>query len=95
MEVKVVLKRRVKKSVRDQLEPLLVKLRQMAMSQPGYISGQTLINIEDSNDFIVISSWQSIDDWNRWLESDERKEVQIQVDYLLFGDTEYEIYKNH
>ena len=93
MEVKVVLKRRVKKSVHDQLEPLLKQLRQMAMSQPGYISGQTLVNIENPNDFIVISNWKSRAEWLTWFESDERKQVQIHVDYLLFEDTQYEIYK--
>lgn len=42
------------------------------MLKPGYITGETLINIDDPEDFIVISTWKSPEDWKNWLNSKER-----------------------
>ena len=94
MEIKVILKRRVKKAVKEQLRPLINKMRQQAMSMPGYISGETLTNIEDPNDFIVISTWKDLQSWNDWFASEHRQEIQTQIDFLLFENTQYEIYSH-
>jgi heme-degrading monooxygenase HmoA len=49
-------------------------------------------NLERPDEFLVISTWETSDDWRSWLESSERREVQSQIDKLLGGKTEYEIY---
>jgi heme-degrading monooxygenase HmoA len=36
--------------------------------------------------------WNSLKDWQRWLESKERQEVQKEIDALLGGKTEYSLY---
>ena len=64
----------------------------MATSQPGYISGETLKRLDAPGEFLVISTWHSSDDWNNWLQSEDRKKIQREIDDLLGGDTEYEIY---
>ena len=64
----------------------------MALEQEGYISGETLRSLHDPEIYLVISSWQSIDNWKKWLESPERKEVQDKIDLLLGGKTEYDIF---
>ena len=46
-----------------------------AMKQPGYISGETLFNSEDSSNIIVISTWNSLKDWDNWCKSDKRVEM--------------------
>ena len=75
-----------------ELMTLLKQLRNLGVNQTGYISGETLKNIEKSNEFLVISTWQSAGDWNRWFENDKRKEIQDQIDFLLGAETEYSIY---
>jgi heme-degrading monooxygenase HmoA len=72
--------------------PLFRKMRAMAMNQEGYIAGETLRNMNDPEDFIVISNWQSSEHWVQWLESKDRQEIQRQIDNLLGGQTQYEIY---
>ena len=92
MAVKVIIKRRVTDLKSREMIPLFRKMRSLAMNQEGYISGETLRNLNDPEDFIVISNWQSSDDWVRWLKSADRKGVQNQIDLLLGGQTQYEIY---
>ncbi len=92
MAVKVIIKRRVREAQAREMIPLFRRMRSMAMNQEGYIAGETLRNMNDPEDFIVISNWQSSDHWIRWLKSAERQEIQNQIDNLLGGQTQYEIY---
>ena len=92
MAVKVLIKRRVPDGKAREMVPLFRKMRSLAMNQPGYISGETLRNMNDPEEYIVISSWQSSEEWVAWLNSSERQGIQNQVDTLLGGQTKYDIY---
>ena len=92
MAVKIIIKRKVPREKEAALVPLLLTLRSKATIQPGYISGETLRNIEDSEEFIVISTWQSVDAWRSWESGKERGEVQERIEEILEGKTEYGIY---
>ena len=47
--IKVIIERQEKKEKNDALSPLLLELRAAAVHSPGYVSGETLINTEDSS----------------------------------------------
>jgi heme-degrading monooxygenase HmoA len=72
--------------------PLLLDLRSRAITQPGYISGETLRNVNDPEDYVAISSWKSVSDWKAWEASKERGEIQSRIDPLVDGKTEYGVY---
>ncbi len=92
MAVKIIIKRVVPPDKAKEMIPLFRKMRAQATNQPGYISGETLKRLDKPSEFIVISTWQSSNDWQRWLQSAERKEIQDKIDALLGGKTEYKIY---
>ena len=92
MAVKIIIVRKVTKDKEAELLPLLIQMRALATAQPGYISGETLRNMENSEDNLVISTWQSVDNWNAWLASKQRAEIQEKIDTLLGQKTEYSIY---
>ena len=92
MAVKVLIKRSVPDSKAREIIPLFRRMRALAMNQPGYISGETLRNLDDPEEFVVISNWQSSEEWDRWLKSPERQEIQGQIDTLLGGHTHYALY---
>ena len=95
MAVSVMIRRTL--SDQDQvkkLAPLIVKLRSLATTQPGYITGRTFRRLDDPSEFLVLSTWNSLDDWNRWLKSDQRMELQKQVDELLGEETTYRLYES-
>lgn len=94
MAVKILIKRFVPENKENELAALLRLLRECTTSQPGYISGETLKRIDKSGENLVISTWQSVDDWRTWVLSEERSKIQDKIDILLGGDTEYEIYTN-
>jgi heme-degrading monooxygenase HmoA len=92
MAIKVLIKRRVPLEKARETITLFRQMRILATSQEGYISGETLRSLEKPEEFIVISTWQSSQDWKNWLASRERKEIQSKIDQLLGGETTYEIY---
>jgi heme oxygenase (mycobilin-producing) len=75
-----------------QLNALLFEARQLAFSQPGYISGETMRNVVDPYEYLVISTWKSVEDWERWFANEQRKVVEGKIDAVLGSSTEYRIY---
>lgn len=93
MSVEVMIKRKVEQGPQaKKLVPLILQLRALATYQPGYISGKTLYNVENPEDCLVISVWQSLEDWYGWMKSKKRTEIQAKIDALTGEQTEYSIY---
>ena len=93
MAVKIFIKRRIPEDRTSDLLPLFRRLRNLATNQSGYISGETLKNLDDPSDYLVISTWQSIDNWREWLVSRDRMEIQNEIDARLTEASVYEIYQ--
>ena len=94
MAISVMIQRKfTDKEKAAELAPLIVKLRSLATIQPGYITGKTFRCMDCPGEFLVISTWNSLEDWNRWLRSEQRTALQEQVDALLGEITEYRIYE--
>ena len=92
MAVKIIIKRIVPLNKTEALKPLLQKLRNLAMQQPGYISGETFKRIDRPGESLVVSTWQSMENWREWVMSDERRGTQEKIDHLLGEKTDYEVY---
>lgn len=96
MAVQVLIRRRFVKEKADELAPLIVKLRSLATEQPGYISGETLkcIDPPGESEYLVRSTWVSMEEWQNWLQSKTRSAIQNQIDAILNEKTEYRVYES-
>lgn len=92
MAVKIMIKRKVDSNNVSNLMPYLKQMRVLAMNQEGYIGGETLKRIDDPEEFLVVSTWQSLDHWQSWFKNPRRVELQEKIDFLLGKKTEYSIY---
>jgi len=92
MAVKVLIKRKVPEGKAKEVIPIFREMRGLAMEQEGYISGETLRRIDIPDEYLVISTWHSSEDWEKWLAASQRDALQKQLDAHLGGKTEYEIY---
>ncbi len=93
MAIKVFIKRKVSDDKVEGLTPLLKLLRARVSDQPGYISGETLTRLDNPGERLVISTWETENDWNAWLNHSERIHVQNKIDNLLGEKTEFAIYR--
>jgi len=87
MAVKIIIKRIVPENKAEALKPLLQKLRNLAMH-----SGETFKRIDRPGESLVVSTWQSMENWREWVVNDTRKGTQEKIDHLLGEKTGYEIY---
>ncbi len=74
------------------ISELLIELRSLANHQPGYISGETLRNVHSPNEYLVISTWKSMQAWERWFSNEKRAEMEGKVDALMGASTVYTVY---
>jgi heme-degrading monooxygenase HmoA len=94
MAVEVIIQRTFNdKEQARKLVPLILQLRSRATIQPGYITGQTLRCLDCSGEYLVISTWNSMTDWNTWFNSPERQGLQAKIDALLGEETHYRFYE--
>lgn len=92
MIVKVIIKRDVIEGKEKDFFSLLKNLRFLAIDQKGYISGETLICAENTNRVLVISKWESLEDWGNWKTDKKRMEIDDRLSELQDNPTIYEPY---
>ena len=94
MAVSIIIKRTVKDDeMAVQLAPLIIRLRSRATVQPGFLTDQTFSSLDFDGEHLIISTWNTLEDWNKWMHSEERMAIQRQVDVLLGEKTLYRYYE--
>ena len=92
MMIKVFIKRRFPTTREQEILPILKELRVCVPRQRGYVSSEYLKRMDVPNEMAVLSTWNSIEDWNRWLNSKERYAIQSKIEAIPGVSTEYSVY---
>ena len=92
MSIKVLITRTVPREKSREMLQLFREMRLLATAQSGYISGETMKSNDRPDVFLVIGTWESPDDWEKWLLSKDRQAIQEKIDALLGGKTNYEMF---
>ena len=75
MTVKILLERKFKKEPSVAEIKIINELRIGAMQQNGYVSGETLVDVNDHKRIVVISVWANTSAWETWKNSNEAATV--------------------
>ena len=59
------------------------EIRNEAMKQHGFITGETLTNVDDPTNMLVISTWTNREAWDTWDKSPRRVELNPRINELL------------
>lgn len=93
MAVKILIHRRIKPGKEEELSQAVREIRSKAMNAPGFISGETLRSVEDPSVHLVISTWKTLEDWNRWINTPERKAFEQRISAILAEPTKISPYQ--
>ena len=95
MAIKVLIKRKFPRDKKREKELFryIKDIRRLVPQQPGYISGEYLKSIDDKDEITTISTWFSVEDWQTWFETEDRKNIQAGIDSIPGVKTEYAIYR--
>lgn len=92
MIAKILIKRKFKPGNTPQIVTLLNEIRALAMTQEGYMSGETLMKSEEPDAMVVISTWENLDAWRRWRSNRDRNKFESMLEIYQEGPTEYDEY---
>lgn len=92
MTVKIIIDRKFKEAPKAEDIRILNDLRIRAMGHPGYISGETLVEVEDNKNLVVLSSWTNLDGWQTWRDARERRELEAKLSAHLEGDAKIRVF---
>jgi heme-degrading monooxygenase HmoA len=48
--------------------------------------------VADPYEYLVISTWKSVEDWERWFANKQREVIEGKIDAVLGSSTEYRVY---
>ncbi|ROU01631.1 antibiotic biosynthesis monooxygenase [Marinobacter sp. R17] len=81
--IRVLIERHIATTLESAYERESRLLLQHAVSVPGFISGETLVDANDIHHRMTLCNWRSITDWDNWYHSDQRKEMMNELNLMM------------
>lgn len=91
MSVRIIIDRKVKKGKEAEFAKLLRKLRSKAIFFKGYISGEMLRNQNDPQNYIVVTAWETVPDWEKYEKIPETMKVHSEIEKLMARPTKIKV----
>lgn len=91
--IRVLIERAVAPGLEQAYEEAVRKTLSHAVSQPGFISGESLRNVRRPNHHVVLCSWRTERDWQNWYASPERRECFMMVRPMLENEERITVLK--
>jgi len=92
MTVKALIKRNIMLDKKQEFLDLITRMRTVASRQKGYITAEILWSVDRPEEYLVISTWKTIEDWKRWMSSEARKGFLQKMDSLEGSPKVEEVY---
>jgi len=73
--------------------PMLTKLRSHAMTYPGYVGAENLVNDKDVSIVAIITTWESAENFRDWENSRTRQAIIDEYRDSLAEDPKVTIYR--
>jgi heme-degrading monooxygenase HmoA len=89
--IKVIIGYKVKSG--SDIESTMFKLRQHAMTFPGYVSSENLLSQSDRSIFAMVQTWETLDDWKAWEPSAIRRQIHEEAKALLQEEPRVTVYR--
>jgi len=91
--VKVLQERVVRRDDCERLLECLLDLRVEALTQSGYVTGESLFKGTDPVTVLVLATWMSEEHWEAWKTAEARIEIVDIIAPLLLQDTTTAVYR--
>lgn len=92
--IRVLIERQIAEDLGAHYDHLSRELLQKAMHSHGFISGEILHDIDDPNHRLVMATYRTVSDWQRWYGSPERKEMLGALGPLMEREEKITIYEH-
>jgi heme-degrading monooxygenase HmoA len=91
MAVRIIIDRKVMKGKEAAFAKLLRELRSKSIFSKGYISGEMLRVRNDPQNYVVITAWQSVADWEKYEKLPETIKIHARIEKLMTRPTKVKV----
>ncbi len=84
--IKVMIERQIAMDLAEHYQLRAKSTLQTAMNSHGFISGESLQDMDDPNHRIIFANYRTLRDWQQWYHSSERKEIMALLRPMLVED---------
>ncbi len=81
--IRVLIERNIAEGLEDYYDSTIKRTISSVVQAPGCLSGESLVDTNNRRRRIVMSKWQSAEDWENWFRSDERRQVIAEIMPML------------
>ena len=89
--IRVIIERFIAESLETNYEDTAKETLQKAIRAPGFISGESLKDVKNSRHRVILCNWRSIQDWQIWQQSPERKSMMDKMNLMLEKDEKFTV----
>ncbi len=83
--IRVLIERNIAQGLEHYYDCTVKRIVSQVVNAPGCIAGESLKDSMNSQRRIVMSKWSTLEDWENWFHSHERKSVVAEISPLLEG----------
>jgi len=84
--IKVIIERNIAEGLElNYLDAIRTTLKSV-LEAPGYISSESLTDVHRPNHRIIVTNWTSVQAWEKWKHSEERKNALANIAPILNGE---------
>ena len=70
-----------------------MQLRSHAMQYPGFVSAENLVSEEDFSVVVMLSTWETVENWRAWVESKVTRDLLQQAKAVVMQAARITTYK--
>ena len=87
--IRVIIEREIAEGLEQFYESAIADLLDVMVNAPGYLSGESLVEIHRPNRYVVVTRWASEEAWNRWFVSSERQQLASAIRPFLQSEEKF------
>ena len=92
--IKVMIERHIADELGMHYDKAASETMQLAMQAHGFISAEALKNAKDPNHRLVVATYRTLQDWQRWASSSERLEIMAAIVPMLESEEKVTVYEH-
>ncbi|OZG73729.1 antibiotic biosynthesis monooxygenase [Hahella sp. CCB-MM4] len=81
--IRIIIERYVDNSLEEHYETAAKRILQGAVQAPGFISGESLRDMQDSTHRVLLSTWATVQHWQQWHSSPQRHALMAELAPML------------
>lgn len=91
--IKVIIERTIAQDMESTYEVEVKRALKAVMGANGFVSGESLVDINHPNVRTIITMWENLSCWNRWYNSDLRRDANYNLNLILASEEKVKVLK--